>query len=436
MRSTLEIYCPNHGARHDYIFDLIFDQLLGISYRYVDDCTTCDLNYSHEIQAIGIQCTPFGLLSESGIRNDIEVLFEEWDETHCFFKTSDSNLPFDVFSASFYLVCRYDEYLDFEADDHDRFPARFCSHIDYIKNPLVNIWALKTRDLLKTANGNLAFNERSFEFKSTIDIDQAWKFKHKGIKRNIAGTVRDLFYGKWENFLDRWPTLLGLRKDSFFNFDWQQKLHEENTTNVHYFILLAELGKYDKNINPKNRAFQKLIRLLYSLNKSSVGIHPSYSSNSDETLVSKEIGLLSDCLGDHIRSSRQHFLMHRMPQTYRTLVKNGIKEDHTMGFSTHTGFRAGISAPFYWFDLSTNEATDLRLVPFCVMDITPLHYDSESPEEATQSIQNLMKTVYDVGGLFVSLWHNESLSETERWKNWRKVYQIMIEQASHLDLEQ
>ena len=122
--------------------------------------------------------------------------------------------------------------------------------------------------------------------------------------------------------------------------------------------------------------------------------------------------------------------MHRMPETYQTLIKNGITEDHTMGYSTHLGFRAGIAAPFYWFDLENNIQTKLKLVPFCAMDITPLHYRKESPDKAIKTLRNLMEKVNDVGGLFVSLWHNESFSETERWRGWRVVYESLLAKAS------
>ena len=100
-----------------------------------------------------------------------------------------------------------------------------------------------------------------------------------------------------------------------------------------------------------------------------------------------------------------------------------------MGYSTHLGFRAGIAAPFYFFDLTKNESTNLKLYPFCAMDITPLHYMKQNPDEAIETLTELMNEVKAVNGLFVSLWHNESFSETERWKGWRKVYEALLSKA-------
>ena len=61
-----------------------------------------------------------------------------------------------------------------------------------------------------------------------------------------------------------------------------------------------------------------------------------------------------------------------------------------------------------------------------------MHYRKETPDQASASINKMIQSVSDVGGLFVSLWHNESLGETDRWKGWRKVYRNMIKLSSTL----
>lgn len=431
MQVPVKIYAPDYGVRHRYIFKLLFNELLGIQYEIIDTLSDADLNYSLEKGGI-IQCTPYGILSETSIdsNHSSAIEFDSWDEIKCCFRTSDSLLPFDVFSASFYFVSRYEENLAYESDDHNRFPATSSILVKtgLIEEPLINQWALKLKDVLSGVCFNLTFNSRSYEFLSTIDIDQAWKFRNKGLVRHILGTFRDLAERKWENFFARYPVLLGFKDDPFYTFDWHQSLSEREKLTTHYFILLGNKGKYDKNISHTNNQFVSLIRSLNNSNH--LGIHPSYHSNIDTSLVQIEIERLQAILKEPITTSRQHFLMHTMPQTYRCLLEKGITVDHTMGYSTHIGFRAGIAAPFLWFDLEANEATNLRLFPFCIMDITPLHYRKETPEEAIETIRKLLDKVKSVNGLFISLWHNESLSETERWRNWRVVYEQMVKLAS------
>ncbi|MBT8327442.1 MAG: polysaccharide deacetylase family protein [Bacteroidia bacterium] len=410
----------------------MFNELLGVSYRIHDDLNKAHLNYSKLKEGSGIQCVPYGLLDESEIRNSIlnEIEFESWNDSSYCFKTGteDSVLPFDIFSAIFFLISRYEEYLDFTPDHHSRFPATesvlFKNNL--LQEPLVNEWIMTLKSILINHFPELSFKETEFEYRSTIDIDQAWKFRNKGFIRNFVGTIQDLLQGKWENLKDRWPVLLGLKSDPFFNFEWQNEVHSEFNTNVNYFILLGNRSKFDKNVSHTNSNFKSLIRRLNLAENCTVGIHPSYQSNDNKSLVNVEIKRLKTILESAVTTSRQHFLMHQMPQTYEVLIKNGIVEEHTMGYSTHLGFRAGIASPFYFYNLKTESETSLRLVPFCAMDITPLHYRNESPEQAIKTLTNLMDKVRKVNGLFVSLWHNESFSETERWKGWRKVYVSLL----------
>lgn len=420
----------NPTNRHHYIFDVIFKELCSSRYQLVSDISECHINYS-SVPSDKIDCIPYGLLEENGVDHihKEEVRFEKLEKSWCFYKTGTNELSYDLFSASFFLLSRYEEYLPFEADAHNRFPAEESVLLqqDKLGEPLVNQWIILLKSILENKYDELSFEDSSFSYLSTLDIDQAWKFKHKGALRSILGTIRDFKQCKWENFKDRWPVLLGLKADPFYQYDWNTSLEHKYHFETLYFFLLGDYSEFDKNISHKNKKFRHLIRSVSKHHK--VGIHPSYLSNNEDRRVKLERNRLARITSETIEVSRQHFLMQRMPKTYRNLLSNGIKEDHTLGYSTHLGFRAGIASAFSWFDLEINEATDLKLVPFCAMDITPLHYRKESPDEAIQSIAKLMSKVKEVNGLFVSLWHNESLSETERWKGWRRVYESMIKDA-------
>ena len=77
-----------------------------------------------------------------------------------------------------------------------------------------------------------------------------------------------------------------------------------------------------------------------------------------------------------------------------------------------------------WF--MQNEAkTNLLVVPFQVMDGTLLHYLALSPEEAVNETEFLMNEVKEVGGTFVSIWHNETVNDLGEWKGFREVFEKM-----------
>jgi hypothetical protein len=52
-----------------------------------------------------------------------------------------------------------------------------------------------------------------------------------------------------------------------------------------------------------------------------------------------------------------------------------------------------------------------------------------TPTDALDVIKGLIDEVKQVNGTFISLWHNESLSDRLRWKGWRKLYEQMLELA-------
>jgi hypothetical protein len=430
MYQPIQIYCPKPTERHHYVFDLVFNNLLGTDFLYTKDINSSHINYSTE-SSKALQITPYGLLNESSLRLDIlnDIKFVGWQKTVIFYQNDNQKVPFDIFSAIFFLVTRYEEYLDFNPDDHGRFPATesvlFKNGV--LELPLVNQWVKMLRIELETSF-NIKFPIQKFSYKSTIDIDQAWKYKNKGFIRNSLGAFRDIIKLNFSTLSERYAILFKNKVDPYFNFNWQDFIHQKYNTDVNYFILVGNYSKYDKNISVKNLEFRTLISQLGEKNK--VGIHPSYASNNSEAKLKNEFSRLNKLLVTNTSLSRQHYLIHSMPKTYQNLISIGIQEDHTMGYSTHLGFRAGIASPFFWFDLTNNKKTNLKLVPFCLMDITPMYYRKETTEQAMISIKNLIQSVRDIDGQFVSLWHNDSLSESDRWKGWRVVYSTMLKELN------
>lgn len=428
----LLILADHETPRLKYITKLIFKQLCGIEYNITTSVESFNqhkgpaLNYSSS-ESGGTNCLriePVSLLFEHDIQVKKVVKSSSWYGLPAIALEGE---VFDPLAMSFYLVSRYEEYGGFTPDDHKRFPASASClvQLGLIQKPLVNLWALRLLDLLKEKYPNLEAKPRKYRFASSIDIDQAWKFRHKGFVRNAAGFLRDALKGQWSEVRQRLQVLTGYIPDPFFNFNWQRSLHVKHDTEVQYFVLLGQRGKFDKNTSIEELAFRDLIEELNT--HSHVGLHPSYRSNTNFLALSREKSALENILAHDVEVSRQHYLMHKMPDTYERLMDLGIKQDHTMGYSTHAGFRAGIAAPFQFFNLQRNAEEKLELIPFCLMDITPLHYMGLKPEQGKELCADLIWEVKNVGGLFVSLWHNESLSEDGRWKGWRRVYEYLIE---------
>lgn len=433
--SELLIYSYSITPRLTYILDVILVDLLNLSYEITTDLTVFEsaslpkINYSNiNLNAAYLQVEPQGLLHKSSIeKQSIEV--HATDNFPIFFKQA-TTFGFDIFAASFYLLTRYEEYLPFESDQYGRFPAKesLAYEANFLDQPIIHYWANYLKEQLEEQ-----FNEISikpickFSFQPTFDIDLAWAFKNRSFYRTIGGIASDLLSFRTKQIKQRISVLLNLAPDPFFIFDHLKAVHNQYQFKPIFFFLLGDYSTYDKNIAPKHPALIELIKTLQE--DYTLGIHPSYASNESFDQLQKEIHRLSNIIQTPILKSRQHYLKLSFPSTYQNLIATRITEDYSMGYAGAVGFRASIAQPFYWFDLSKNERTKLRIHSFQVMDVTLKQYLSLSPEKAVEQIKGLIDATYDVGGEFISLWHNSSFSELEGWQKWKKVYANMLDYA-------
>jgi len=387
------------------------------------------LNYSNTSFEDEIFIESIGLLNEKGI-NQQDINVSPQNNIPAFFQSqSDSSMGFDVFSASFYLVSRYEEYLPFVKDIHQRFQAEnsLAYKHDFLQKPLINIWAKSLMQKIKQKHPDLEVISPTYNYISTIDIDNAFYYLEKGFVRSLAGFFASLFSFDFNGIQQRFAVLLGKQKDPYDTYDAQLKLQKEYNLKAIYFILLADYGLNDKNISFTKRKFQLLIKRLADY--ASIGIHPSYGSNTNFAKLPKEIKRLEGITKREVTKSRQHFLKLTLPETYNQLVDFGIRDDYTMGFASAIGFRASICSAYTFYNLDTETILPIKIHPFAVMDATLLYYLKLSPEQSLTQISALIEEVKNVNGTFISLWHNDTFSNYKQWEGWESVYKEMIKVA-------
>lgn len=424
----IQVFSVKKTNRLDYTCEVLFKHILKCDYKII--CAKNDLdfnfpvlNYSEEKISDTLQIIPTELLFNDNIKKyTIEV-----EEDYYFFKTSSNNLiRFDLLASSFYMLSRYEEYLPFESDLHDRFNAEdsLAYKNDFLKKAVVNRWAMKIKSHIQEIYPGYNFPNLEYNYISSFDIDIAYAYKNKGIIRLVGGGVKSLMKGDFEDLYKRIQYVLGLKSDPFdvytYIFDSLDKYNLKSL----FFFLTGELGEYDKNISLEKFKYQELIEGVS--NKTNIGIHPSYGSNKSFAILKKEIENFRTKLNVEVVKSRQHYLKLSFPETYINLIKLGIKEDYTMGYASQIGFRAGICTPFPFFDLKKNLPTELMIHPFQVMDGTLNQYLKFTPDEALKEVEVICHEVKYVEGTFVTLWHNESLSEFRQWKGWKIVFEQMI----------
>jgi len=408
------IFSEHISNRLVYVLDFVF-KAKGISYQLSSSkeefksSPLIKINYSHIDTNANLTLLPQGILFEEDIKNNYKI---EYCEDIWLINGSD-----DIFSIIFYFLTRYEEYLIEERDNHDRFSAKqsFIYKNKRLDKPNVDLLIKLLFHLL-----NISYTSVQNQFKTilTFDIDSAWAYKNKGFFRSVLSDAKDLSRGKC--IKDKIKVRLGKKNDPFDTFYKIKEL--ASAYEVICFFLVGDWSKFDKNINWKNVEFKQLVKEVSAY--SEIGIHPSYKSYLNQDIIKKEVDRLEVLAEQSITKSRQHYLKLKLPQSYRALIEVGIKEDYSMGFADAYGFRAGTSFPFYFFDLEKNIQTELKIFPITYMDGTLNQYLGLSIDESKQVVLELKKQVKEVGGMFIPLWHNETIGEKGEWQNWLEVFDV------------
>jgi hypothetical protein len=432
----VNIFATDITARHNYVFKLVFGHWLNEPWRIIqseDEFNNAEgiaIRYTEQPGNDGIFIKASGLLSE----NNIRTFYPKTDTqagTPVIFPGKDlsSEISFDIFSAIFWMVSRYEEYLPFTPDHHGRFEAgnSFAFKAGFNKKPVVDLWIKQFVQTLQKKYPQFDPKGQTFSFLPTYDIDQAWEYLHKNVIRSVVAGLRDYYRGRRNLVRERVNVLSKKVQDPSDSYDIQFALQEKYNLHPVYFFHPGTYGKYDKNISLKNPAFKDLIHRIKE--KAEIGIHPSYRSAEEKGLLEKEVELLSKVSGLPINKCRHHFLRIKLPETYRKYISCGITDDYSLGWASDNGFRAGTSRSFPFYDLEKEETTELMIHPLVMMDGAYKNYLKLTPDEATIELDKLIVEVKNAGGTFISLFHNHTLGSSPLWSGWKEVYEKMIVSA-------
>ncbi|MCA6442158.1 MAG: polysaccharide deacetylase family protein [Bacteroidetes bacterium] len=407
------VFVERKANRLQYALTTLLTKSLGLDFEltmdveYFKSSNQLKINYSPLNLPAVLQIVPHSILFDYGIKDyPIEVHSSE-QYGKCFFNTSKLPVPFDLFGASFWLLTRYEEYLPHKIDKYQRFSyqSSLAYQHGFIEVPLINKWLNQLLVLLDVKTNPEYMNPNRYQFLSSIDIDNAYKYQYKGFVRSLAGVASDLF--KNEGLLNRLRVLIKKERDPYDAYDFLIDTHKKSNVKTIYFFLIGDYGINDKNHAATNQKFQSLIKRLadYSM----IGVHPSYGSKNKLQQLQVEISRLSKITHKTIRKSRQHYSILNFPSTYKQLLQASISEDFSMGYTNCNGFRASYCLPFNWYNLIEEKMTDLILYPYCISEITLIKKAEKSNfKEVYEPIINEIKKY---NGFNCIIFHNDNFNE-------------------------
>lgn len=424
------IYIQTESPKLSYTLDHIFGQYFDIQYSV----TTSEIEYkSHSgpklsygtsINATSIYCSTF---LDKPYNSSLPINIKESIEENPLFVSPQKGkylFNFDLFSAIFYLLSRYEEYLPSEKDKHGRYMSKnsILSKRDLL-DPPIDRWLLILKQKLETSfpNFKIPYKNR-FEVIATMDIDHYYDIHHKPWYLKLAKVANSLRKGQLTEFITRISTLLG-GMDQFDQYSTFLELVSKQKKI--FFLHLGKASPFDESKPIDHIAIKKVISKIKGLD-CSLGIHPSYLSNSSIDALEDELNQFVEYTSSSATLSRQHFLKLSFPDTYRTLISKGINQDYSLTYADHIGFRAGTAHPFFWFDLKKDCVTDLRILPNALMDVSLQQYMQLTIDESIELIKQLKQTCQEYNAPLIFIWHNISMTDHNPWKGWNKVLNSIV----------
>jgi len=426
----LLIHVQQLTPRVMYSFKQVCKRILGLD---VDFTSKIEAFIAHDGPKFSYGKQPLGkelyfqsvdLLFEHGITTSTIRVFN-WDDTKCFFKVNHENsaLPFDIFAASFYLLTRYEEYLPHVKDELGRYnPKESIAFVnEFLREPVVDIWAYRLKEVLLEKYPDLVFEKRSFSIQPVIKVSKTFVYLRIGILRSIWGSMKDLWSLEFSMVSDRFKVLMGFKKDPYDTFDFIIKLQKERPRDAVVFFGLGDFSNYEKNVNHNNPVHRRKIKHVADYMR--VGLRVSFEAILNKDQLKTEVRRLEHISNRHVEHAQCAFYKIALPKAYRNFIDLEIQEDFSMGYRDYMGFRAGTCTPFLFYDLDYEVQTPLLVHPFCFTNRSFENLKNE--HQIKESLVVMMEKVKKVNGKFIPVFSNSLFSAMHGKPFWKSILQFI-----------
>jgi len=415
----LLIYTQKITPRITYAFRHICTRILGVETQFTSRIEEfvahngAKLSYGKQPLGSEMFIHSEGLLTQQGFES-IDIVMKDWGDTICFFSSiSNSAVPFDIFSASFYLMSRYEEYLPHLKDTFGRFPyTQSLAHREgFLRQPVVDIWAYKFKMILLESFPDLVFPIKKMNIHNVIDASQPFAFVQRGFLRAVIGFSSDLWKMKMRSIITRGQVLMTLRKDPYNTFKWIINTAKRSASKHTFFFRLGDSSDFKEGMNTKRLKFKLLVKFISDYKE--VGLIFSSETLEDYEKVKREKERMEEMTNRVLISSMNAHYMVNLPAIYRNLVELEVERDFTMVYENEVGFRAGTCTPFLFYDLDSETKTPLIIHPLA---FTTNAFENKYESEINKTFKMLFDSVDQVNGTFSMVFSNRDFTSSEKNK--------------------
>lgn len=446
----IKITLPNNNLpERNYIIDILFNEFLGLNYE------------------VKVSTEKVKDISEIKLKNGARIIFEDHffnnhPEPKKYLKlenipshvayaknefTSEEDIPvihgsskletfenkiicgIDIFASCFFMLTRWEEYVNKKKDSHNRFPAyeSLAQKNGFLDRPIVNEYVEMLKNMILFLDNKSSFKKQKFEYVLTHDVDHINKWdSFKKFFRHLAG---DLIQRK--SVIEFFKTIvffvkvkMRLVNDPYDTFDYFMRISDELGVQSHFFFMATGGTSFDNRYKTDDEKVLNLVRKIKK-RKHLIGIHPTYNAYNDFERLKSEREELEKNFGLQITFGREHYLRFEVPRTWQIWEDNNLKWDSTCSYADKEGFRCGVCYEYSVFNIITRKKLNLKEKPLIVMDGSLSSQKEMTVSIMKERILNLIEKVRKHNGSFVFLWHNSSFNVKE-WRSYNKVYEEVL----------
>ena len=274
---------------------------------------------------------------------------------------------FDIFESIFFHISRYEEWACPEEakDQWDMMKeeAQFLVANGLEQRAIVDELVAA---FLEGIGLEVPAQETSYRITHDIDAVRSFQSWWSPIRATAGLIKKGQGFGAikrlWQSY---WGTKAGLQKDPFDNFETLLSTSEKHQK-VIYFLVGGD-SIFDTPFNLNTDRMQAVFGLCKQ-RAYAIGIHPSYNSWKNKSLITSELQYLSNVIDESIQRSRQHYLHFSFAHTPYYFDELGITEDSSLGYNYRIGFRCGTGFPYRLYDFKNERAFRFLEVPMVLMD--------------------------------------------------------------------
>ena len=438
----------------NYIYSVIFDDYLGLNlseFELLEEGAELvisrqgkKMTLSNEFFAqslvdylnIGsLPIHPLDVMELSGVELFKEVVEKTipivYGNSNVTINDTEIYLGLDVFGTSFFMLSRYEEVVNTERDEQDRFSA--YSSVAYkngfLERPIIDEYVDILWICMHHLWPDLRRKEHKFRHLVSCDVDFAWdrRLKFPLVIKTFLGDIL-----KRRSFSTALKTLVNFisRKNPFATFDFLMDTCELSKSELAFYFIAQDNkelinGDYDISSEFATNLIKEIHRRGHE-----VGLHPSYNTYRSLNQTKREIEALQNVLKNQgleidIIGGRQHYLRWSTPETARNWESIGLMYDSTLGYADHVGFRCGTCKEYRFYDVKERRPMDLIIRPLIAMEVTLLSgdYMSLTSGQAERKLLELKRICENFNGNFVMLWHNNYFDQPEYFDVYKNVIQ-------------